>query len=141
MEFSLVTMAEVSEQTLAGKDSIFFYVHTADMARTKLRSGGQNDPTSGPKFQDVLPANEFRIALDRVDQGSCVFAGAEGRHGWGEGSAGEAVWCQKQSTSPLARALDALHGRAVCPASGPPDGSGLPLDAPHVGTALQPTDL
>lgn len=80
MKFSLVTMAEVCEQTLAGKGGVFFDVHTADMARTKLRSGGKHDPTSGPKFQNLLPASELRVALDRVDQGRCVFAGAKGRH-------------------------------------------------------------
>ncbi len=118
MEFSLVTMTEVSEQTPAGKGGIFFDVHTADMARTKLRSGGKHDPTSGPKFQNLLPANELRVALDRVDQGGCVLTGAKGRHGWGGRSAAEAVWCQKQSTSPLARALGALRAKGGSPGCG-----------------------
>ncbi len=67
MKFSLVTMAEVGEQSPAGKDGIFFYVHTADMAGAKLGCGGKHDPTSGPKFQDVLAANKFRMALDHVN--------------------------------------------------------------------------
>lgn len=89
MEFSLVTMAEVSEQTPACKGGIFFDVHTADMARTKLRSGGKNYPTSRPKFQNLLPANELRVALDSVDQGGCVLAGAKRRHRWDGGGAVE----------------------------------------------------
>ena len=91
MKFSLVTMAEVGEQSSAGKDGIFFYVHTADMAGAKLGCGGKHDPTSGPKFQDVLAANKFRMALDHVDQGSCVFAWSKRSRGWVGRSAREAV--------------------------------------------------
>ena len=76
-------MAEVGEQSPTGKDGVFLNVHTTDMACAKLGCRREHDPTSDPEFQDVLPANDLRTALDSLDQTGCAFAGAKSSYGGG----------------------------------------------------------